>query len=86
MVAFVNPIVAPANDDLITTQRVALAVHHLGCLGEVMTTRQVADLVGLSYHGARKMLEKISGAHSHDGVGIPLVELDGYWMYMPADN
>lgn len=71
-------------DELITTQRVALVVHHLGVLGETLTTRQIATLVGVSYHGARKMLEKISCARGRDGLGIPLVELDGRWMYMVA--
>ena len=69
-------------DELVVTQRSALVVHHLGVMGEWKTTYEIADLVGLTYHGARKMLKIISGARGIDGVGVPLVEVDGYWGYL----
>ena len=73
-------------DELVVTQRSALVVHHLGVLGEWMTTHEIAAMVGLTYHGARKLLKIVSSARGADGVGVPLVEVDGYWGYLREER
>ena len=72
-------------DELVVTQRSALVIHHLGVLGEWKTAHEIAEMVGLTYHGARKMLKIISSARGVDGIGVPLVEVDGYWGYLRPD-
>ena len=46
-------------DTLVATERAALIVVRL-MLGERLTTRQVADYVGIGVEGARLMMGKIS--------------------------
>ena len=66
---------AQAQEDYITTERVAIVVHPL-TLGRKFTTKEVAALTGISRQNAWAMLCKISRV-------LPLCYEDGYWvMYM----
>lgn len=64
-----------AQEDYITTERVAIVVHRL-TLGRKFTTKEVSALTGINRHSAWSMLCKISRV-------LPLCYEDGYWvMYM----
>ena len=49
----------PLDDRLIPTERIGLVVEHL-ILGQRYSTRQVAEITGISPDGARLMLIKLS--------------------------
>ncbi len=65
--------------DFATTERVALVAWSL-VLGTALTTREIADLTGLTWGGAYRMLYRISRA-------LPLYQDDdGRWALLAVDN
>ncbi len=58
------------------TERIGL-VAYLLAQGHTTTTRQLATDLGLTEHGARKMLEKLSRV-------LPLVNDGGIWRVFPG--
>jgi len=66
--------------ELLSQQRAALVVYHLGVLGRCYTTEEIAALVGLSHRGALYLMEKLSGIY-----GVPVTQLDdGRWLMLPG--
>lgn len=63
--------VDPKEDELITTERIAITVYAL-CQGGTVTTHYVADSVGITPSGAWRMLSKLSRV-------LPMTEEGGRW-------
>ena len=61
-----------AEREFIPTERIGLIVWQLAH-GEALTVNQVADIAGITYQGAWRMLEKLSRA-------IPILCFGGEWM------
>lgn len=57
--------------ELLPTERTAIVVGRI-LLGERLTTRQIADYLGITWDGAHKMLGKIARV-------LPIVQTDGCW-------
>jgi len=60
------------DSEYLPTERIGLIVYHL-CEGEIFTVAQVAEMAGITYQGARQMLNRLSRT-------IPILCLDGEWM------
>ena len=58
--------------EYVATERVGVIVWQLAH-GDALTTAQVAEIAGISYNGAYRMLQKLSRA-------IPILCFDGEWM------
>jgi predicted ArsR family transcriptional regulator len=43
-----------------------------------LTTSQVAQMLGISQDGARKMMSKLEAGHD-----VPIVSVDGRWQLVP---
>lgn len=60
-----------ADEELITTERIAITVYTL-CQGGTVTPHFVAETIGITPNGAWRMLSKLSRV-------LPLTEEDGHW-------
>lgn len=62
------------NDEMTPQERAAKVAYNIAISRKPITTSEVANMVGISYHGARRLMHNISGA------GIPVYQDDrGRW-------
>jgi hypothetical protein len=59
------------DDDMVVTEKAGLIGFHLGT-GQTYTVDEVADLTGLSRHGAYQLLIKMSRS-------VPILSENGIW-------
>lgn len=64
--------------ELTAHQRSALVTFHLGVLGKRLSTREIAQLTGVTERGALYLLHRISGTD------VPLAFAHGQW-YIISD-